>query len=192
MNIVTNHIFPPIPDRSCDWSAIDADTYDGAEDSTMTVLSAREKRPIAGGRAMTDAPLIITPEVRAALHQLRDAAARKPVDMRELMHRLETPSGKFQYTLQMGAQTILIPGPWDFLVTFSLETGHPAGTARHMSISVNREGRVPHPRAVWMVAEALGFVGGLETCRLYTENLQGHGVAINVIQPLSVQQAAHG
>lgn len=33
MNIVTNYDFPPIPDRSCDWSAIDDDTYDGAEDS---------------------------------------------------------------------------------------------------------------------------------------------------------------
>jgi hypothetical protein len=33
MNIVTEHVYPPIPDRSCDWSAIDSDTYDGAPDS---------------------------------------------------------------------------------------------------------------------------------------------------------------
>jgi hypothetical protein len=33
MKIVTSHDYPPIPDRSMDWSAIDEDTYDGAPDS---------------------------------------------------------------------------------------------------------------------------------------------------------------
>ena len=33
MNILTEHVYPPIPDRSCDWSAIDGDTYDGAPDT---------------------------------------------------------------------------------------------------------------------------------------------------------------
>lgn len=33
MRIRTDHVFPPIPDRSCDWSAIDEDTYDGAPDT---------------------------------------------------------------------------------------------------------------------------------------------------------------
>lgn len=29
MRIVTDFIYPPIPDRSCDWCAYDGDTYDG-------------------------------------------------------------------------------------------------------------------------------------------------------------------
>jgi hypothetical protein len=29
MKIKTEYVFPPIPDRSNDWSAIDDDTYDG-------------------------------------------------------------------------------------------------------------------------------------------------------------------
>lgn len=33
MKLQTTHVYPPIPDRSCDWSAVDADTYDGAPDS---------------------------------------------------------------------------------------------------------------------------------------------------------------
>jgi hypothetical protein len=33
MNIRTTHIFPPIPIRSFDWSAVDDDTYDGAPDA---------------------------------------------------------------------------------------------------------------------------------------------------------------
>lgn len=33
MNIRTTFIYPPIPDRSYDWCAVDDDTYDGAPDS---------------------------------------------------------------------------------------------------------------------------------------------------------------
>ena len=33
MKIKTNYEYPPIPIRDYDWSAIDDDTYDGAEDS---------------------------------------------------------------------------------------------------------------------------------------------------------------
>jgi len=33
MRIKTEFVNPPIPDRSFDWSAIDDDTYDGAEDA---------------------------------------------------------------------------------------------------------------------------------------------------------------
>jgi hypothetical protein len=48
MNIVTSHVYPPIPDRSCDWSAIDADTYDGAEDS---------RSPMGWGATEAEQPL---------------------------------------------------------------------------------------------------------------------------------------
>jgi hypothetical protein len=34
LRIRTDFIFPPIPNRRFDWSAIDDDTYDGAEDSS--------------------------------------------------------------------------------------------------------------------------------------------------------------
>ena len=33
MKIRTEYVYPPIPDRSMDWSAVDEDTYDGAPDS---------------------------------------------------------------------------------------------------------------------------------------------------------------
>lgn len=33
MKIRTEFVYPPIPVRDFDWSAIDDDTYDGAEDS---------------------------------------------------------------------------------------------------------------------------------------------------------------
>ena len=34
MKIRTSFDYPPIPVRNFDWSAIDEDTYDGAEDSS--------------------------------------------------------------------------------------------------------------------------------------------------------------
>jgi hypothetical protein len=140
---------------------------------------------------MVDAPLIITPEVLADLHKLRDVAARKPVSIPELMRVIKTPRGERMHRERMTAQTVLIPGPWEFFVTFSIETGHPSGTCRHMSMSIMRDKRVPHPAAIWMVAAELGFSGGLEACKVWPEDLSDRGVAINLIQPLSVQQAAH-
>jgi len=37
VKIVTQHVYPPIPDRSNDWCAYDEDTYDGADDSHPVV-----------------------------------------------------------------------------------------------------------------------------------------------------------
>jgi hypothetical protein len=92
----------------------------------------------------------------------------------------------------MNAQTVVIPGPWQFFVVFTIETGHPAGTCRHMSLSIRRKDRVPSPAAVWMVAEELGFSGGLLACSAWLERLSDGGIAINVAQPLAVGPAATG
>lgn len=48
MKIRTTYEYPPIPDRSMDWSAIDDDTYDGAEDSHCPIgRGATEAEAIA-------------------------------------------------------------------------------------------------------------------------------------------------
>lgn len=134
-------------------------------------------------------PLMIGPTERAALHELRVRANAHPVDIATLAARLATPEGKSKHRDQMTMQTVKLPVA--FLVTFSVEVGHPGGTARHMSISVQRDGRLPNPPAVWMVAQALGFTGELEQCTAYMETLQGHGEAINVLQIVRTQQEAH-
>jgi hypothetical protein len=139
---------------------------------------------------MADAPLIITPEVRAQLQKLRALAARQPTDIIDVMRLIKTPRGKQQHKERMTAQSIRIPGPWDFIVTFSLETGHPAGTCRHMSMSIMREGRVPHPTGLLLVAEDLGFSGDMEACLVWTEDLSDGGKAINMLQPINAQQSS--
>ena len=140
-------------------------------------------------RRMKATPLLIGPAERAALAALRERAAERPVDMRRLMEVIETPEGKAAYMRQMTAQSVRIP--LAFMVTFSIETGHPVGTCRHMSMSVGKTGRVPSPEAVIMVAEALGFVGGLEACcGVWIEKLAEHGQAVNLVQPVSMAAAS--
>ena len=133
-----------------------------------------------------DAPLILTPEITEALHALRRLAATKPVDVRMLLQEIKTPLGEHMHLERMQKQTTVIYGPWPFFVTFSIETGHPVGTCRHMSMSIKRGGRVPNRFAIWIVAEELGFVGGLKTCNVWPEELRDGGIAVNVVQPLAV------
>lgn len=134
------------------------------------------------------AVLILTEESRLALKELREIAAANPVDMPPLMDRLLTVDGKRAHMDQMTAQSVDIPV--GFLVTFSIELRHPAGTCRHMSMSTATKDRTPTPEAVWMIAEELGFNAGLHACRVWLEDLkrgEGRAVAINVVQPVSVQ-----
>jgi hypothetical protein len=133
-------------------------------------------------------PLLIGDEQRAELCALRERANAAPVDVRTLVERIATPAGREQHRDHMTAQTVAIP--MAYLVTFSVEIGHPIGTCRHLSMSVQREGRVPNEYAVWMVAEALGFVGGLELCTCWLEDLEGHGKAVNVVQPVAIMEPA--
>lgn len=146
------------------------------------------ENPIDGAANMTaTAPLIITDDVLTDLARLRVDAAAKPVDVTTLARRLETPAGRREHHRQMDIQTVVIGGgPFPFFVTFSVETGHPVGTCRHMSMSIRRQGRVPHPAAVWMVAEILGFAGGLGACRVWPEDLSDRGKAVNIAQPIAV------
>jgi hypothetical protein len=135
--------------------------------------------------------LIVGASQVAALAALRLLAAKSPVAMPPLMERLKTPEGKRAHMAQMDVQTVEIP--LGFLVTFSIETGHGAGTCRHMSMSSPKRGRLPAPEALWMVAEHLGFVGGLEACTHWIEDLQrGSGdrqQVVNLVQPIDVVNA---
>lgn len=139
------------------------------------------------------APLILTTQVQDALHSLRRLAAFKPVDMTKLEAKLATPKGKLAHDADMTAQTVVIPGPWPFLVTLSIETDHPNGAVcRHMSMSIKREDRVPSPEAVWMIAEELGFVGSYTECAAWPEKLTAGGTAVNVLQIITNHHEAEG
>lgn len=131
-------------------------------------------------------PLIIGPREVALFRAMSVYAELHPIDMKELMPALETPEGKVEHMEQMTKQTVTLP--LGFLVTYSVESGHPAGTCRHLSMSSPVNGRIPSPEAVWMVAEYFGFKGGLEACVIWDEELQRgpeeRQIAVNIVQPL--------
>jgi hypothetical protein len=132
--------------------------------------------------------LIIFEAEKAALRQLREKAAAQPVNILDVAERLKTDTGRRIHRRAMTAQTIHLPV--HYFVTFSIETNHPVGTCRHMSMSSGRQGKAPTPEAVWMVCQELGFVGSIEECRVWIEDLSDGEKAINVVQPLSVAEVS--
>lgn len=150
---------------------------------------------------VASSPLVVGPEQRAQLAKLREIARLHPVDMQDLKRRIQTPRGKRLHKMQMTAQSVWIPTA--FVVTFSIETGHPAGACRHLSVSSDVRGRLPTFEALWMIADPLGFVGSLQLCRMWLEeggqifefdalpDAVQHG-AINVVQPLSISTETEG
>jgi hypothetical protein len=140
------------------------------------------------------AGLLIGDEEREDIAKLCELAAANPVAMPGLAARLTTETGKDAHRRQMTAQTIALPIGW--LCTFSIETGHPCGVARHLSVSRSgvRPGLAPHPAMVAEIAREFGFVGGLSEWICWPEVLEGHGsegygTAINVVQPIDAVPA---
>lgn len=134
--------------------------------------------------------LLIGPEQQRQLAELRIKAAQHPVDVRGLEARLKTAEGKAAHMAFVTTQTLELPR--SMLVSFTIETGHPLGTCRHMTVSVMSTERVPHPAAVFMIAAELGFVGDMEKdCLMWPAQLAGHGVGINVLQPVAAVAVGH-
>ena len=135
---------------------------------------------------MTGAPLVITPQVSQALAALREMAEAHPINVQAVLRDLQTEPGRRDYFERMRRRTMTIPGPFSFNVTYSVETGNRVGTLRHLSMSVRRRNRVPRPEAIWLVAEQMGFTGGLDACETWPETLADGEIAVNVVQPLFV------
>jgi hypothetical protein len=138
-------------------------------------------------------PLVIGEEQHHVLAELRELAAENPIQMQGLLEKLRDPDYKATHRAHMSRQTVELP--FGFLVTYSIEFGHPAGPCRHMSMSSPVKGRAPAPEAVDMVAELLGFVGGYRACAVWLEDLErgdGQQKAVNLVQPLAVTEPNGG
>ena len=127
--------------------------------------------------------LLIGPTDELAMRNLTALAAEHVVNIPDLLAKLSTSDGKAAHREQMTRQTIALSGEW--LLTYSIESGHPAGLCRHLSVSVQGGQLVPSREAVWLLAAQFGFTGGLEASTVWLEELRGHGQAVNVVQPFS-------
>ncbi len=131
-------------------------------------------------------PLLINTETRLKILEVQQLAQMNLVDMTILRLLLSTPEGKQAHMEQMTMQTMHIPTA--FMATYSIEIGHPIGTCRHLSLSVQKEGRIPHPQALLMVAREFGFKAESlnDFIGIWHEDLKGHGQAINVVQKMEL------
>jgi len=79
--------------------------------------------------------------------------------------------------------TVLIPQAIKAVFSYE-EQGKPIGMVKHLSVSVNIAGRVPHPAAVIMIMKEFGFKNDFEDCIIFEEKFGGNSLtAINVIEP---------
>lgn len=130
------------------------------------------------------APLMLGPKVQQKIIDLCKKAEENKIDVRVLLDTIKQPGILDAHMQQMNNQTIIVPGPFAFRITYSVETGHPAGMCRHLSMSIDRPNRMPSATSVWIVAQMFGFEGGLDACKLWNEHLSEDRVAINVVQPV--------
>jgi len=78
--------------------------------------------------------------------------------------------------------TVLIPQAIKAVFSFE-EQGKPIGMVKHLSVSVDLTGRVPHPAAVIMIMKEFGFKNDLEHCIVFEEKFGDNTLtAINIIE----------
>jgi hypothetical protein len=111
--------------------------------------------------------VFIRSEDATRLEWLRVFASSHPLHVPEITALMRTLVGKRAHMKAMSNRSVEVP--FGCLVTFSIETGHPVGMCRHMSMSSSVPSKAPSAEAAWMYAERLGFVGGLQSCDVWTE-----------------------
>ena len=123
-------------------------------------------------------PLVINPAVQERVREILALAEVRPIPLE--VHQLlaagePIPQGIYDdFTMRV---------PMGFTVIFTHET-QPVGLLKHLSMSVDLAGRVPHPEAVRMLLEEFGFTTRLEDCIVWQEDCGGNHTAINVIEPV--------
>jgi len=130
--------------------------------------------------------LLITEVERKLFQDLVVTAVANPVDMHRVLQLMQSPEGRALHMEQMRKQSVTVPV--DYVVTYSVEDGHPCGRCRHLSISIGDGTRVPGPTAVWMIATEFGFVSGLEDCWSWFEEFDHRGTAVNLVQEYDKEQ----
>ena len=123
-------------------------------------------------------PLVINPEVEARARAIVALAETRPIPL-EVNQLLAAgnpiPKGIYDdFTMRV---------PMGFTVIYTHET-QPVALLKHLSMSVDLAGRVPHPEAVRMMLELFGYVTPLEDCLVWPEDCGGGQAAINVLEPV--------
>jgi hypothetical protein len=132
--------------------------------------------------------LVITPRERALIKEAIARAAKHPISI-ERMKGMHVKAADTHLTLEMRAKELgadwkrqpeseFVPLPVGYLAAISFEE-QPIGMCRHLSISVDRPGALPHPEAVKMIMEEFGCTHAV-AAPWVEEFKPGHS-AINIV-----------
>jgi len=143
-------------------------------------------------------PIIIDNRVRENIFRVVEYAWKNIVPIAELSKSGELKEGMPAPAGDKKEHVVLIPQC--FRVVFSIENqGEETieekpglGMCRHLSMSINRPGRIPNPIAVDMVIEEFGFENPLYRCVVWVEGFgEKTFPAINVLEPVDHNARFH-
>lgn len=134
-----------------------------------------------------DGLVIIEPNDLEAIQDLIRRAALQPVYMPTLEKRLENPRQRAAHRKLVTDLSIVLATcrPHPLQLCYTIETGHPCGVARHLSVSVVSEERLlPTPFLMETLMPLFGFFGDLSDTTSYVDRLSVGGCALNLLQPV--------
>lgn len=130
------------------------------------------------------AALIIGPDERAAIAELvAVASAEPPFDPKAVMAMADTEAGVDAIRDYMLTHSLLLP--IGYRVTYSREVqpkAPPPGLCHHLSISVDRPGKLPSPEAVEMILQEFGMGTLDEADAMWVEDIGPGERAVNVVR----------
>lgn len=118
--------------------------------------------------------LVIDDNTRHQLSSLAEYAESNPFSFDELLdvkNKAIMPAG------DMEEFTRFIPD--GYKVVYSIEN-QPVGTVRHLSVSVNRRGKLPSTHSVIEIMKLIGFQNIIERCKVGLEDISPGHQAVNV------------
>lgn len=134
---------------------------------------------------MSFLPLAIDPSVRERMREIVALANERPIPLETI--KLLAAGEPMPKGLHDDF-TLVVPMGFPVIYTHEVQ---PKGIFRHLSMSVALEGRVPHPEAVRVVMQEMGFLNALEDCLFWEEAAGGGVTAINVLEPLDGDWTPH-
>lgn len=136
-------------------------------------------------------PLVIGPEEKARIEALKERAAAR---VRDAKADLEAAP---EAVRQSNFEVATIALPVGFQVTYTHER-QPVGLCQHLSVSVDKRGKTPHPAAVDMILEAFGMkplnLGAFgrqvrpRHSAVWLEEFEPGMTAVNVVQTFAAEK----
>lgn len=118
-------------------------------------------------------PLIIDDNIREQLASLVEYAERNIISMDYLLDQKngeEQPPGDYkEYTRIL---------PFGYRIVFTIES-QPVGKIRHLSMSVDEDGKLPNMVAVQEIMNLIGFQKTLFNCKVKLEDIAPARQAVN-------------